>query len=117
MRHSKATVAAGHVRGGARGVRRTIVVAVVTVLAIWTAYAFAQEAYIGHRLAQQVSDLHRTNARLAAENSGYHKDVQSVTSGVTQLGWSSQLSDLFVGIFIIVAVGTDLLRAHTRRTR
>ena len=56
-------------------------VAVVTVLAIWTAYAFAQEAYIGHRLAQQVSDLHRTNARLAAENSGYHKDVQSVTSG------------------------------------
>ena len=43
--------------------------------------------------------------------------VQSVTSGVTQLGWSSQLSDLFVGIFIIVAVGTDLLRARTRRTR
>jgi len=42
--------------------------------------------------------------------------VQSVTSGVTQLGWSSQLSDLFVGIFIIVAVGTDLLRARTRRT-
>jgi ribose transport system permease protein len=43
--------------------------------------------------------------------------VQSVSSGVTQLGWSSQLSDLFVGIFIIVAVGTDLLRARTRRTR
>jgi ribose/xylose/arabinose/galactoside ABC-type transport system permease subunit len=43
--------------------------------------------------------------------------VQSVTSGVTQLGWSSQLSDLFVGIFIVVAVGTDLLRARTRRTR
>jgi ribose transport system permease protein len=43
--------------------------------------------------------------------------VQSVTSGVTQLGWSSQLSDLFVGVFIVVAVGTDLLRARTRRTR
>ena len=42
--------------------------------------------------------------------------VQSVTSGVTQLGWSSQLSDLFVGIFIIVAVGTDLLRERARRT-
>ena len=39
--------------------------------------------------------------------------VQSVTSGVTQLGWRSQLSDLFVGIFIIIAVGTDLLRART----
>ena len=43
--------------------------------------------------------------------------VQSVTSGVTQLGWRSQLSDLFVGIFIIVAVGTDLLRERARRTR
>jgi ribose transport system permease protein len=42
--------------------------------------------------------------------------VQSVTSGVTQLGWSSQLSDLFVGVFIIVAVGTDLLRERARRT-
>jgi ribose transport system permease protein len=42
--------------------------------------------------------------------------VQSVTSGVTQLGWSSQLSDLFVGIFIIVAVGADLLRERSRRS-
>ena len=39
--------------------------------------------------------------------------VQSVTSGVTQLGWKSQLSDLFVGIFIIVAVGHGpAARAH-----
>lgn len=43
--------------------------------------------------------------------------VQSVASGVTQLGWRSQLSDLFVGIFIIVAVGADLLRARARRSR
>jgi ribose transport system permease protein len=43
--------------------------------------------------------------------------VQSVTSGVTQLGWKSQLADLFVGIFIIIAVGTDLLRERARRTR
>lgn len=41
--------------------------------------------------------------------------VQTVTSGVTQLGWPSQLGDLFVGIFIIVAVGTDLLRTRVRR--
>jgi cell division protein FtsB len=81
MRHSKATVAAGNVRTGAHGVRRTIVVAVVAVLAIWAAYAFAQEAYVGHKLSQQVGDLHRENARLAAENQGYRKDVQSITSG------------------------------------
>ena len=40
--------------------------------------------------------------------------VQTVKSGVTQLGWPSQLSDLFVGIFIVVAVGTDLLRRRAR---
>jgi ribose transport system permease protein len=41
--------------------------------------------------------------------------VQTVKSGVTQLGWPSQLSDLFVGIFIVVAVGTDLIRRRARR--
>ncbi|WP_028933372.1 ABC transporter permease [Pseudonocardia spinosispora] len=40
--------------------------------------------------------------------------VQTVSSGVTQLGWPSDLSDLFVGIFVIVAVGADLLRQRTR---
>ena len=61
--------------------RRIIVVAVVGVIALWSAYAFAQEAYIGHKLSQQVADLHSQNARLAAENQGYHKDVQSLASG------------------------------------
>ena len=41
--------------------------------------------------------------------------VQTVITGVTQLGWPSQLSYLFVGIFIIVAVGTDLIRERARR--
>jgi ribose transport system permease protein len=41
--------------------------------------------------------------------------VQTVTSGVTQLGWPSQLANLFVGLFIIVAVGTDLLRQRARK--
>ena len=81
MRHSKAIVAAGSVRNSGHAVRRTIIVAVVVVVALWTAYAFAQEAYVGHKLSQQVADLHRQNALLAAENKGYHKDVQSMTSG------------------------------------
>jgi ribose transport system permease protein len=42
--------------------------------------------------------------------------VQTVASGVTQLGWRSQLSSLFIGIFILIAVGADLLRQRTRRT-
>ena len=43
--------------------------------------------------------------------------VQTVTSGVTQIGWPSQLSDLFVGLFVIIAVGADLLRQRARRKR
>jgi ribose transport system permease protein len=42
--------------------------------------------------------------------------VQTVTSGVTQLGWRSQLSSLVVGILILIAVGADLLRQRARRT-
>lgn len=42
--------------------------------------------------------------------------VQTVESGVTQLGWPSALANLFVGLAIVVAVGTDLLRERIRRT-
>jgi ribose transport system permease protein len=41
--------------------------------------------------------------------------VQTVASGVTQLGWRSQLSSLFIGIFILIAVGADLIRQRARR--
>ena len=41
--------------------------------------------------------------------------VQTVTSGVTQLGWPSQSSDLVVGVAIIIAVGTDIIRERARR--
>ncbi len=42
--------------------------------------------------------------------------VQTVASGVTQVGWPSQLSDFFVGLFVIIAVGSDLLRQRARRS-
>jgi ribose transport system permease protein len=41
--------------------------------------------------------------------------VRTVASGVTQLGWPSHLANMFIGVFIIIAVGTDLLRARARR--
>jgi len=41
--------------------------------------------------------------------------VQTVTSGVIQLGWPSQLANAFVGLSIIVAVGADLLQQRLRR--
>ncbi len=43
--------------------------------------------------------------------------VQIVASGVTQLGWPSQLSDFFVGVAIAIAVGADLVRQRTREQR
>src|SRR5665811_1602745 len=81
MRHSKAIVSAGSVRSSGRGVRRTSIVAVVPDIAVWVSYAFEQEVYIGHKLSQPVADLHRQNARMAAENKGYRKDVLSLISG------------------------------------
>lgn len=41
--------------------------------------------------------------------------VQTVRSGVTQLGWPSQSADLFVGIAIVVAVGMDIFRESRSR--
>lgn len=43
--------------------------------------------------------------------------VQTVSTGVTQLKWPSQLSDLFVGIAIVIAVGADLLRERARKNK
>lgn len=41
--------------------------------------------------------------------------VQTVVSGVTQLGWPSNLANFFVGLFIIISVGADILRSKARR--
>lgn len=40
--------------------------------------------------------------------------VQTVATGVTQLRLPSQMSDLFVGIFIVVAVGADIVRRNRK---
>ena len=41
--------------------------------------------------------------------------VGTVTSAITLLGWRSELTELFIGIFILTAVGVDLARARRRR--
>jgi cell division protein FtsB len=74
-------VASGTLRTSAFGVRHVVVMAVVLVALTWAAVAFAQEAYIGHKLSQQVADLRHQNVVLAAQNQGYKKDVQGITTG------------------------------------
>lgn len=81
MRNSKVLVAAGSVRTGGLSMRHVITSAVFLVVALWAGYAFAQEAYVSHRLLQQAADLRHQNAVLTAQNQGYHKDVQAITSG------------------------------------
>ena len=81
MRHSKATVAAGTLHSNVFGVRHAVIGAAACVGLVWAGIAFAQEAYVGHRLSQQAADLRRQNADLAAQNQGYLKDVQAITSG------------------------------------
>jgi hypothetical protein len=81
MRYSKVIVASGTVRTNALGLRHAVFIAVAGAVVIWAGVAFAQEAYVGHRLGQQVADLRKQNTVLASHNQGYRKDVQAITSG------------------------------------
>jgi cell division protein FtsB len=81
MRYNRVIVASGTLRTSAFGMRQALVIAAVLVAMIWAGIAFAQEAYIGHKLSQQAADLRNQNTVLAAQNQGYKKDVQAITSG------------------------------------
>ena len=81
MRHSRALTVAGSVRTNSFGVRKTVVGLAAAAALVWAGIAFAQEAYIGHKLSQQVSDLRKQNTGIAAQNAGYRKDVQGLTNG------------------------------------
>jgi len=81
MRQSRALTVAGSVRTNYFGVRKTVVGLAAAAALVWAGSAFAQEAYIGHKLSQQVSDLRKQNTGIAAQNAGYRKDVQGLTNG------------------------------------
>ncbi len=82
MRYSnRPTTAAGTIRVTAFGLRQTVILIAVGLVLLWAIVAFAQEAYISHRLSQQVSDLRKQNANIAAQNTGYRKDVAALTNG------------------------------------
>ncbi len=81
MRYNRVIVASGTLRTSAFGVRHAVVAAVVLVAMVWAGVAFAQEAFAGHKLSQQVTDLRNQNVVLSAQNQGYKKDVQAITSG------------------------------------
>src|SRR5262245_5294325 len=82
MRYSsKPSTAAGTLRVSVFGLRQTIVLIAGGIALMWGIVVFAQEAYVSHRLQEQVSELRRQNAQIAAQNAGYRKDVAAITSG------------------------------------
>ena len=81
MRNSKVLVAAGSVRTSGLSMRHAITSVVFLLVAVWVGWAFAQEAFVSHRLLQQAADLRHQNVVIAAQNQGYKKDVQAITSG------------------------------------
>jgi outer membrane murein-binding lipoprotein Lpp len=81
MKYNRVFVASGTLRTSPFGMRHAVVAAVVVAALGWAGVAFAQEAYIGHKLSQNVADLRNQNVVLAAQNQGYQKDVQAITSG------------------------------------
>ncbi|TMD35944.1 MAG: hypothetical protein E6I95_03265 [Chloroflexi bacterium] len=81
MRNSKVLVAAGSVRTSGLSMRHTATSVIFLLAAVWVGWAFAQEAFVSHRLLQQTADLRHQNAAIAAQNQGYKKDVQAITSG------------------------------------
>ena len=82
MRHSKPIVAGGTLRTSAFGVRHAVIGWAALVGVIGAGAAFAQEAYGSHKLSDQVANMRHQNAVLAAQNAGYRKDVQALSSGV-----------------------------------
>ena len=79
--NNKAVAATGTLRTKSIGARQLVILIVASVAIAWAAIAFAQEAYISHKLSQQASDLRQQNAQLGAQNAAYKKDVQTITSG------------------------------------
>ena len=81
MRYTTALTPPGTPRPRTNGLRRIALTIVFLLAAVWALYAYAQEAYLSHKLGQQVSDLKRQNALIADQNQGYHKDIQAITTG------------------------------------
>jgi cell division protein FtsB len=81
MRYAAALTPPGTPRPRSRGLHKPALALVLAVVAAWAMYGYAQEAYLGHRLSQQVADLKNQNRLIAAQNDGYHKDIQAISNG------------------------------------
>jgi cell division protein FtsB len=74
---------ADEIPGSARRPRWSEIFAFIVLVcaAAWISYAFAQQAYLDHRLLEEESNLRQQNAELRAQNESYNKDIGAVVSG------------------------------------
>jgi cell division protein FtsB len=74
---------ADEITGSARRPRWSELLTLLILLgaAAWISYAFAQQAYLDHRLLDEESGLRQQNAELRAQNDRYNKDIGAVVSG------------------------------------
>jgi len=61
--------------------KQLVLLALLLAVAIWVAYAFAQEVLLNHQLNAQAADLRRQNAMVAAQNDGYRRDLLASSAG------------------------------------
>jgi cell division protein FtsB len=61
--------------------KQLVLLALLLAVAVWVAYAFAQEAFLNHQLNAQAADLRRQNAIVTAENDGYRRDILASSTG------------------------------------
>src|SRR5579859_3560178 len=81
IRNAAALTPPGTPRRRTIGWRGIVITSAVLAATTWAMYAYAQEAYLAHKLAQQASDLRTQNALLAGQNQGYHRDIQAISNG------------------------------------
>ncbi len=81
MSHSNAVATAGEVNKRVPWSRDLLLLLGVGVAGVWVVWSFAQEAVVDQRMAFQASQLRAQNSALAAQNQGYQKDIEAMTSG------------------------------------
>jgi hypothetical protein len=81
MRRIKTTTRVGKVNKPAPFSKQLLLLALLLAVAVWVAYAFAQEVFLNHQLNAQAADLRRQNALVAAQNDGYRRDLLASSAG------------------------------------
>jgi cell division protein FtsB len=83
MRRINTITRVGKVNMPAPFSKQFALLALLLAVAVWVAYAFAQEVLLNHQLNAQAADLRQQNSMVAAQNDGYRRDLLASSAGAT----------------------------------